>query len=304
MDKQTLLRCAAAVVARVPGANVSAVESAESWYSGYEAARVICEGRPDVFATIADTDHKLDLERALVLETAIKNSVDPFVAEIIGGLPEARITLPDHTSIVAHSVPRGRQLTDSDLDSVATAKAVGQILAELHTARMSHIAALGVNVYDPDGWAQRLAQQLSTAVAAGGVSVPVRDFFSEAFRQWPDFQPVCLHGDLSELCFFFDGQRITALVGLSNTMIGDPAHDLGWVFAAGSERFSEACMNTYMQTSGVDDSSLVARAQVLALFQPVAWLAYGVKNGDKQIVSDARIMVSEIDLDAIEDAHS
>ncbi|WP_336991355.1 phosphotransferase [Leucobacter sp. VD1] len=109
-----------------------------------------------------------------------------------------------------------------------------------------------------------------------------------------DFTPTVVHGSLDAEHLLVEDERITGVLGWSELSVGDPAGDLAWLLAAGSEVL-DAVLARYAQHRNTGSlSHLRVRAALYHELEVARWLLHGVESHDQAVIDDAVAMLDRM----------
>jgi aminoglycoside phosphotransferase (APT) family kinase protein len=188
--------------------------------------------------------------------------------------PTLSVAVPDFTRVgptfcVYRKLPGAR--LDAHGAGPELGESVGGFLRALHAFPVERAAALGVG----EAWEADGVDRLEAAVLPLLAPDERRrgELLVDALHDLR-FEPTLVHADLGPEHILCSGGRVTGVLDWSDTGVGDPALDLGWLLLHASQPFADALASVY----GVDEE-LAARAEVYErLF---AWheVAYGLRIG-------------------------
>ncbi|EYT52972.1 macrolide 2'-phosphotransferase [Leucobacter sp. UCD-THU] len=109
-----------------------------------------------------------------------------------------------------------------------------------------------------------------------------------------DFTPTVVHGSLDAEQLFVDDDRITGVTGWSELSVGDPASDLAWLLAAGSDVLDSALARYAQNRNTGSLSHLRVRAALYHELEVARWLLHGVESHDQAVIDDAVSMLDRM----------
>ncbi|GAA1604986.1 hypothetical protein GCM10009693_16360 [Leucobacter chromiireducens subsp. chromiireducens] len=115
----------------------------------------------------------------------------------------------------------------------------------------------------------------------------------EAAELW-DFAPTTVHGSLdAEQLRVTDGE-ITGVVGWGELAVGDPAQDLSWLLAPGSD-ICDAVIARYATLRNAGSVAHIrARAALYHELEVARWLLHGTESHDEGVIDDAVAMLDRM----------
>ena len=115
----------------------------------------------------------------------------------------------------------------------------------------------------------------------------------EAAEIW-DFAPTTVHGSLdAEQLRLTDGE-ITGVVGWAELAVGDPAQDLSWLLAPGSEVCDGVIARYSTLRNAGSIAHLRARAALYHELEVARWLLHGTDAHDQDVIDDAVAMLDRM----------
>ena len=250
------LDVAAVVAAALPGHEPRSVAVNEDGWDSIvievDSAWIVRVARFEQVGRIYETERRLLAELAPTLPVAV---------------PE--FTRVGPTFCVYRKLPGAR--LDAHVAGPELGEAVGRFLRALHAFPVERAAALGAG----DAWDSAGVERLASAVLPLLRPDERRrgERLLDLYRELR-FESALVHADLGPEHILCSGGRVTGVLDWSDSGLGDPALDLGWLLLHTSPPFADALASAY----GVDDE-LAARAEVYErLF---AWheVAYGLSIG-------------------------
>ncbi|SJN08578.1 Macrolide 2'-phosphotransferase [Leucobacter sp. 7(1)] len=115
----------------------------------------------------------------------------------------------------------------------------------------------------------------------------------EAAELW-DFAPTTVHGSLEAARFRVDGDKITGVVGWSELSVGDPAADLAWLLAPGSDVLDAVLARYVSQRNAGSMPNLRTRAALYHELEVAKWLLHGTEIHDQSVIDDAVAMMDRM----------
>lgn len=109
-----------------------------------------------------------------------------------------------------------------------------------------------------------------------------------------DFSPTMVHGSLDAEQIRLEEGAITAVLGWSEFGIGDPAADLAWLLAAGTEVLDGVIARYARARNSESLSHLRARAALYHELEVARWLLHGTETHDQAVIDDAVAMLDRM----------
>lgn len=109
-----------------------------------------------------------------------------------------------------------------------------------------------------------------------------------------DFAPTMVHGSLDAESIRVEDGSITAVLGWSECGIGDPASDLAWLLAAGTEVLDGVIARYARARNSESLSHLRARAALYHELEVARWLLHGTETHDQAVIDDAVAMLDRM----------
>ncbi|WP_336658461.1 phosphotransferase [Leucobacter sp. USHLN153] len=115
----------------------------------------------------------------------------------------------------------------------------------------------------------------------------------ETAELW-DFTPTLVHGSLDADQLRVTDDRISAVLGWSEFAVGDPATDLAWLLAAGSEVLDGVIARYSRARNAESLPHLRARASLYHELEVARWLLHGTETHDQAVIDDAVTMLDRL----------
>jgi hypothetical protein len=175
---------------------------------------------------------------------------------------------------------------------------VGRAIAALHQLPASTVEDAGLPAYEAEAYRQRRLSEVDEAARTGRVPGGLLRRWERALEDvamWR-FQPTVVHGDLSTEHVLCRGDRLTAVLGWSETKVADPADDLAWLLVAAPQEAVDPILEAYnLHRTELRDRHLADRALLAGELALARWLLHGVHTDDAEIVDDATAMLVDLD---------
>jgi aminoglycoside phosphotransferase (APT) family kinase protein len=238
------------------------------------------------------------LEREVALLRALTGAPArslPFAVPVVAG----SAPLPEGGRAVVLPRSPGTPLDPASLrPGPGAAASVGRAVAAIHELPPTVVEDAGLPVYEAGEHRDRRLAELDRAAATGVVPARLLQRWEAALEdvgRWR-FSPCVVHGDLgSDHVLETDG-AVTAVVGWSEAVVGDPADDLAWVAAAADDAAVESVLESYaLARSETPDHDIAFRARLAGELAVARWLLHGVQTDDPDVVADGARMLDDLD---------
>lgn len=286
---------AALATSAVPGLSAVAVRAHSSPGDEYASAILTTETDEVLISVPRNTQAETTQSASILGLTALSDGARselPFEVPRVLGLTRA-----GETRAVAMTYLQGSNFDLADLEADA-------ILIDSIAETIAAIHALPRSLAQQGGLADRSARDLrllatrivDRAVATRSLPETVHRRWSEvleAAELW-DFEPLPVHGTLSDETLLVDDDRVTGVLDWSGFSVGDPATDLAWLLGADDGVF-DAVLGRYLEL-GNSGAALAIRARS-ALYHELEiarWLLHGVESHDQSIIDDAVSMLDRL----------
>lgn len=218
----------------------------------------------------------------------------PFEVPVILGS-----TAFEGTKAYLYEYVYGRSFTFPQLASdPELAQSVGSAIAAMHSLPRSIAGAGSLTQRTPADTRRQVLELLDRAIATRKVPVALADRWERISADnsiW-QYQPTISHGNLSLDTLLSIGSDVTGVLDWHELKIDDPAKDLAWVFAHGSDAINGLVLESYqnLRQNMADDQALVSRAKLHSEMEVAQWLVFGHNSRQDAIVADAVGMMNEI----------
>ncbi|VEI13953.1 phosphotransferase [Trueperella bialowiezensis] len=192
---------------------------------------------------------------------------------------------------------------DFDEMTAGDAHELGRTLATIHKLPTDTVESAGLPSYDPQTSRRRLLADLHDADAMGALPGVLRRRWENALEQdhmW-EFTPRVVHGDVADDQFMWSHGTISSVLGFGSAHVGDPAHDFAPLVSTLDEDLFAAVLESYENALGEEtDDYFFNRTILISELALPAWMLFGARRGDDDIVADARAMMDDLaaDVDA------
>lgn len=299
MPRSPLALAALATVA-VPGLDAFDVRAVGGTGGDVDAAVVLgADGRRWVVRAPRTPAAGAALEAEAALLRALVGHVDAGRLTFEVPRPAGFVHLPEGGRAMVHPLLPGRPL---ELDRLGPgpglAADVGRAIAALHQLPVSTVEDAGLPAYEAEAYRQRRLSEVDEAARTGRVPGGLLRRWERALEDvamWR-FQPTVVHGDLSTEHVLCRGDRLTAVLGWSETKVADPADDLAWLLVAAPQEAVDPILEAYnLHRTELRDRHLADRALLAGELALARWLLHGVHTDDAEIVDDATAMLVDLD---------
>jgi len=178
------------------------------------------------------------------------------------------------------------------------AASIGRAIAAWHGIAPALVTEAGMPSLTPQAYRARLRQEVDRADQSGHVTFRL----IKHWREWLDqdsnwvFTPVVIHGDMAAEHILVQGERVTALIDLTEVKVSDPAEDLAPLVAAVPPEVGQSILAAYRSSRpNIEDEHLDTRVEMVAEIAVIRWLLHGVDTANQAIVDDARVMLADLD---------
>jgi aminoglycoside phosphotransferase (APT) family kinase protein len=207
------------------------------------------------------------------------------------------MTRAGETRAVVFTLLEGARFTAEDLaDDAILLQPIAEAIAAIHELPLNVAQQGGLPVRSAQDLRLRATRLIDRASATRLLPETVLQRWEQAVESaelW-DFSPVMVHGSLDADQMRVDEDRITAVLGWSELSLGDPAADLSWLLAAGSDVL-DAVLARYSQLRNTGSlSHLRTRAALYHELEVARWLLHGVDSHDRSVTDDAVAMLDRM----------
>lgn len=304
----TPLTLAALATSAVPGLSVLGARAHTSGGDGSYTSVVVTTEAEELIVRIprtasAETEQSAEL-LGLAALTAGARARLPFAA------PEARgVTRAADTRAVVTTFLPGSHVADDTLDpSAFILQPIADMLASIHELPHSLVIQGGLPVRSAQDVRLDTARFVERAGETRMLPQTVQHRWQRLLRQqevW-DFAPTTIHGSLTLDRLLVAEDEVTGVLGWGELSIGDPASDLSWLLASGSEVFDTVVARYGQQRDTGHRGHLRTRAVLYHELEVARWLMHGIDARDQSIIDDAVAMLDRLvdRLTAIPEPHS
>jgi aminoglycoside phosphotransferase (APT) family kinase protein len=294
------LTLAALATVAVPGLDAFDVRPVGGTGGDVDAAVVLgADGRRWVVRAPRTSAAGAALEAETALLRALVGHVDAGRLPFEVPRPTGFVHLPEGGRAMVHPLLPGQPLALELLGpGPGLAADVGRAVAALHQLPESTVEDAGLPVYEAEAYRQRRLSEVDEAARTGRVPGGLLRRWERALEDvamWR-FQPTVVHGDLSTEHVLCRGDRLTAVLGWSETKVADPADDLAWLLVAAPQEAVDPILEAYnLHRTELRDRHLADRALLAGELALARWLLHGVHTDDPEVVDDATAMLVELD---------
>ncbi|GAA4417033.1 hypothetical protein GCM10023169_12690 [Georgenia halophila] len=303
---RSALALAALATTAVPGLDVVATRPPQATSSEYQTTGLLdAGGRSWVVRAPLTTAAGAALEGEVALLSQLVREVDEGRLPFDVARPVGFAELPEGGRAMVHRALVGRPLELEELTAgPGLSAALGRAIAAFHELDAAVIADAGLPVYDPDAYRKRRLAEVDEAARTGRVPAALLNRWEHALEDvklWR-FRPTPVHGDLAPEHVLVTDGRVSAMLGLTDAHVGDPAEDLAWLQASAPEESLDAIEEAYaLARTESADETLMERALLVSELALARWLLHGVRTGEATVVEDATEMLHQL-ADEVTDA--
>lgn len=216
----------------------------------------------------------------------------PFQVPLTQGMTRAG----DTRAVVSTFLPGGR-VSAEDLESDALLlQPVAESIAAIHSLPLSLIHQGGLPVRSAEDARELVLRLVERAAATRLLPEAVHRRWLDllgAAAIW-DFAPTVVHGSLEADQLLVADDTVVGVLGWSELSVGDPAIDLAWLLAAGTEVL-DSVLSRYAAIRGIAGMRELRTRAILQHELGVArWLLFGIDHHDNAIVDDAVAMLDRL----------
>lgn len=292
----TPLTLAALATSAVPGLHVLGARlHSDGGADEYTAAVVVAEDEELIIRVPRNSAAEVRQSGELLGLAALADgarSALPF------SVPETRgITRAGDTRAVVTTFLPGGRITAEALESDALLlQPVAEAIAAIHLLPVSIVQQAGLPMRSSEEVREQASRLVARAEETRLLPETVHMHWEQALasaRLW-DFAPAVVHGSLDADQLLISDDRVSGVLGWSELSVGDPAIDLSWLLAAGSEVL-DAVLSRYSVSRGMlGIRELRARAILHHQLEVAKWLLHGVEAHDESIIDDAVGMLDRL----------
>lgn len=288
------LTLAALATSAVPGLDVAAAARFGASEGDFDAAIVTGrDGRHWIVraprTAVAESVQSADLVALRALSAGVRTRLPFAVSSFAGQAPLGG------TRAVVYEFVYGNRVPISSYDGELAAS-VGRGIAAIHGLPTSFVADAGLPVLTAGECLRACTTVADRAAATGLVPAALLGRWEHALedaRLW-QFQPVVINGTLDQDSFLFADRAVTGLLGWQDLRVGDPARDLQWLLATGTDDLVDAAFAGYESVRGAGDREVRQRAMLYAELEVAKWLLHGTEVRSTEIVDDAVEMLTAL----------
>lgn len=170
----------------------------------------------------------------------------------------------------------------------------GLALAAIHSLRADSIVLSGMPEFSAADTRESRLGELDRAAATGQIPATLLQRWESALEDLDlfRFQPVVVHGNLTEANVLELGDEISGILGWANLHVGDPAEDFVGLAAQGFAEALEAVKFAYFEGRDEVDVNFVQRATLYSELAIASYLVNRISVGD---TDEAQWAVSELE---------
>lgn len=235
-------------------------------------------------SSAAEVHHSAKILGQSALTAGVREQL-PFDAPRVLG-----ITRKDDTRAIVSSYLSGDHFNVEDLtEDALLLGSIAESLAAIHSLPLSVVTQQGLRARTPSDARLDAHELVQRSYQTGLVPETVSRHWTAILSDAPlwDFQPLVIHGTLSDDTLLLSEDTVTGILDWSGLSIGDPAVDFGWLWAAGEDVLTTA-LEVYAASLPANAvSGIIERSRFWHELEIAQWLLHGIEHKDDEIVSDA-----------------
>lgn len=295
---KTPLELAALATAAVPGLNVAGLRPPQYHDETVSVTGIIdVAGNRWMVTCPHDTVGGLDMESQVSVLSRLSQAHDAGMIPFRVPRPVGFARTKDGSRVMVHNDLGGRFMTEDDFDDPRLLPAsLARALAHLHNLPTGIYTGVDLPAYTAAECRQRHLALLDEAAQHTVIPANLWNRWEGALEDvalWR-FATAPIHGDLQCTAISLHEGAVSALSSFSSAHVGDPATDIAWVLAQGSDQFLTRFREAYAMVRSAVDVHLETRAQLVSELSLVRWLLHGVHAEDLSIITQARQMIHEL----------
>lgn len=207
------------------------------------------------------------------------------------------VTRAGETRAVVSTFLRGGRISAEDLaDDALLLQPLAEALSAVHRLPTSLVQRAGLPVRSAEDVQRAASRIVDRAAETRLLPDTVHSRWMEALEspQLWDFDPTLIHGSFDAEQLLIEDDRVIGMLGWNELSVGDPAVDLSWLLAAGTDVL-DAVLARYLQLRGIGvGAELRARARFHHELEVARWLLHGVETHDDEVIQDAISMLDHL----------
>lgn len=298
---KTPLELAALATAAVPGLNVAGLRPPQFSDENVSVTGIIdVAGNRWMVTCPHDTVGGLDMESQVSVLSRLAQAHEAGMIPFRVPRPRGFARTSDGARVMVHNDLGGRFMTEEDFsDPHVLPASLARALAHLHNLPTGIYTGVDLPSYTAAECRQRHLALLDEAASHTVIPANLWNRWEGALEDvamWR-FATAPIHGDLQCTAISVHDGAVSALSHFASAHVGDPATDIAWVLAQGSDEFMLRFREAYTMTRNAVDVHLETRAQLISELSLVHWLLHGVHAEDSDIIEQARLMIRELSED-------
>ena len=295
---KTPLELAALATAAIPGLNVAGLRPPQYSDETVSVTGIIdVAGNRWMVTCPHDTVGGLDMESQVSVLSRLSQAHEAGMIPFRVPRPAGFARTTDGSRIMVHNDLGGRFMNEEDFsDPHVLPASLARALAHLHNLPTGIYTGVNLPTYTAAECRQRHLALLDEAAQHTVIPANLWNRWEGALEDiamWR-FATAPIHGDLQCTSISTHEGAVSALSGFSSAHVGDPATDIAWVLAQGSDEFMLRFREAYTMTRSAVDVHLETRAQLISELTLVRWLLHGIHADNSEIVEQARGMIREL----------
>lgn len=295
---KTPLELAALATVAVPGLNVAGLRPPQYSDENVSVTGIIdIAGNRWMVTCPHDTVGGLDMESQVSVLSRLSQAHDAGMIPFRVPRPAGFARTKDGSRIMVHNDLGGRFMTEKDFsDPHMLPASLARALAHLHNLPTGIYTGVDLPAYTAAECRQRHLALLDEAAQHTVIPANLWNRWEGALEDvalWR-FATAPIHGDLQCTAVSLHEGAVSSLSAFSSAHVGDPATDIAWVLAQGSDEFLMRFREAYTMTRSAVDVHLETRAQLISELSLVLWLLHGIHAEDSSIIEQARDMIHEL----------
>lgn len=215
-------------------------------------------------------------------------SLLPFAVPTVLGQTKAGST----RAVVCTFLP-GSKLDAAHISADALVLAsIAATLRAIHALPLSIVSDAGLPMRSAEDARENAARIVRRAQATRLVPAAVNSRWESVLDDdalW-QFEPTVVHGNMQIEQLLVHNEHVTGVLGWSALAVDDPALDLAWICATGTETVDSALARYSQERDVSNPEAFRARALFYHELEVAKWLLHGVDTHDQSVTNDAVAM--------------
>lgn len=293
---RTPFTLAALATSAVPGLNVLGTREHSGDGDGAFTSAVLVTDDGDVIIRVprnaaAEVQQSAELLGLAALADGARDAL-PFAVPTPRGITRAG----DTRAVVTTFIEGGRVKAEDIQADALLLQPVAEALAAIHTLPAALVQQGGLPMRTAQDARAQAARLIARATQTHLLPEPVRRRWEETLASstlW-DFAPTVVHGSLTAEQLIVADDRIVGILGWDALAADDPALDLAWLLASGTETLESvlARYTVIREVTGLRE--LRMRAHFYHQLELARWLLHGIDTHDSAVVDDAVGMLDRL----------